>query len=172
MILTPLEQAIKRKIEAKGVPLKNWDVKIYRGILTGYNDAFIIDEEKRNEILGNCMDADEHNRTAKLIRPILRGRDIKRYAYSWAELYVIGTFPALHVDIDKYPAVKKFLYGFYPKLRQTGQTLTAAEKQSVKAHILAHGLSVNEKNLDKSRKKNWQSMVRDPRPDRLLGRFF
>ena len=89
VILSPIEQSIKRKIEAIGTPLKDWDINIYRGILTGYNDAFIISTEKRNEILDNCQTEDERTRTAELIRPILRGRDIKRYSYEWVGLYII-----------------------------------------------------------------------------------
>ena len=55
VILTPIEQSIKRKIEAVGTPLKDWDINIYRGVLTGYNEAFIISTEKREEILANCQ---------------------------------------------------------------------------------------------------------------------
>ena len=91
VILSPIEQSIKRKIEAIGTPIKDWDINIYRGILTGYNDAFIISTEKRNEILDNCQTEDERTRTAELIRPILRGRDIKRYGYDWADLWIINT---------------------------------------------------------------------------------
>jgi hypothetical protein len=72
-----------------GTPLKDWNINIYRGVLTGYNDAFIISTEKRNEILANCQTEDERQRTAELIRPILRGRDIKRYGYDWANLWLI-----------------------------------------------------------------------------------
>ncbi|MBQ6655783.1 MAG: Eco57I restriction-modification methylase domain-containing protein, partial [Ottowia sp.] len=79
VILSPIEQSIKRKIEAVGTPLKDWGVSIYRGILTGCNEAFIVDEAKRTEILSWCQDASERERTEQLIRPILRGRDIKRY---------------------------------------------------------------------------------------------
>ena len=69
MILSPIEQSIKRKIEAVGTPLKDWDINIYRGVLTGYNEAFIISTEKREEILANCQSEDERERTAELIRP-------------------------------------------------------------------------------------------------------
>ena len=69
VILSPIEQSIKRKIEAVGTPLKDWNINIYRGVLTGYNDAFIISTEKRNEILANCQTEDERQRTAELIRP-------------------------------------------------------------------------------------------------------
>ena len=72
VILSPIEQSIKQKIEAVGTPLKDWDINIYRGVLTGYNDAFIISTEKRNEILVNCQTEDERIRTAELIRPYMR----------------------------------------------------------------------------------------------------
>ena len=89
VILSPIEQSIRRKIESIGTPLKDWDINIYRGVLTGYNDAFIISTEKRDEILANCQTEDERVRTAELIRPILRGRDIKRYGYDWAGQWLI-----------------------------------------------------------------------------------
>lgn len=68
-ILSPIEQSIKRKIEAVGTPLKDWDIQINYGIKTGYNEAFIITTEKRDEILSNCADEDERKRTDELIRP-------------------------------------------------------------------------------------------------------
>jgi len=83
------EQRLKEKIERIGKPLKDWDVNIYRGVLTGLNEAFIITTEKRNEILANCKDEAERQRTEAIIKPILRGRDIKRYYYQWAGLWVI-----------------------------------------------------------------------------------
>ena len=122
VILSPIEQSIKRKIEAVGTPLKDWDINIYRGVLTGYNEAFIISTEKRKEILANCQSEDERKRTAELIRPILRGRDIKRYGYNWAGLYLIATFPSRHYDIEQYPAVKEYLLSFgIERLEQTGK---------------------------------------------------
>ena len=123
IILSPIEQSIKRKIEAVGTPLKDWDIQINYGIKTGFNDAFIISTEKREEILANCQTEDEHKKTAELIRPILRGRDIKRYGYEWAELWLIATFPSRHYDIDEYPAVKQYLLSFgIERLEQTGKT--------------------------------------------------
>ena len=122
VILSPIEQSIKRKIEAVGTPLKDWDINIYRGVLTGYNEAFIISTEKREEILANCQTEDERKRTAELIRPILRGRDIKRYGYNWAGLYLIATFPSRHYDIELYPAVKNYLLSYgIERLEQTGK---------------------------------------------------
>jgi len=89
VILSPIEQSIKCKIEAVGTPLKDWNIQINYGIKTGLNDAFIISAEKRNEILAHCKDADERQRTEELIRPILRGRDIKRYGHEWANIWLI-----------------------------------------------------------------------------------
>ncbi|HAV40578.1 MAG TPA: type II restriction endonuclease, partial [Aquificaceae bacterium] len=83
---------LKEKIEKVGKPLKEWDVKIYRGVLTGYNDAFIIDTETRNRILASCKDEEERKRTEEIIKPVLRGRDIERYRYKWAGLWVIRAF--------------------------------------------------------------------------------
>ena len=123
VILSPIEQSIKRKMETVGTPLKDWNINIYRGVLTGYNEAFIITTEKRDEILANCQSEDERTRTAELIRPILRGRDIKRYGYDWASLYLIATFPSCHYDIEQFPAVKQYLLSFgKERLEQTGKT--------------------------------------------------
>ena len=115
VILSPIEQSIKRKIEAVGTPLKDWDIQINYGIKTGFNDAFIINTEKRDEILANCQTEEERIRTAELIRPILRGRDVKRYGYDWAGLWLINTHNGLKnkgikpVDINDYPAIKEWL---------------------------------------------------------------
>lgn len=121
VILSPIEQSIKRKIEAVGTPLKDWDINIYRGVLTGYNDAFIISTEKREEILANCQSEDERKRTAELIRPILRGRDIKRYGYNWANLWLINTHNGIRgklerIHIEDYPAVKAHLDQYWDKI--------------------------------------------------------
>ena len=122
VILSLIEQSIKRKIESVGTPLKDWDIQINYGIKTGFNDAFIISTEKRNEILENCSSEEERSRTAELIRPILRGRDIKRYGYDWANLWLIATFPSRHYDIEMYPAVKAHLLSFgKERLEQTGK---------------------------------------------------
>ncbi|EBH4227658.1 class I SAM-dependent DNA methyltransferase [Campylobacter jejuni] len=113
---------LKAKIERIGTPLKEWyGLNINYGIKTGYNEAFIITTEKRNEILANCKDEAEKERTAKLIRKMLRGRDIKRYSYEWAGLWVIGTFPSLKLDIEQYPALKQYLSQFLPRIEQSGE---------------------------------------------------
>ena len=123
VILSPIEQSIKRKIEAVGTPLKDWDIQINYGIKTGYNDAFIISTEKRDEILANCKTEDERKRTAELIRPILRGRDIKRYGYVDNGLYLINTHNGIkgkipRIDINDYPAVKAHLDQYWDKIEK------------------------------------------------------
>ncbi|EPW6892324.1 DUF7149 domain-containing protein [Campylobacter coli] len=119
---------LKAKIERIGTPLKEWQgLDIYRGILTGYNEAFIITTEKRNEILANCKDEAEKERTAKLIRKMLRGRDIKRYSYEWAGLWVINAHNGYKnqngekveaINIENYPSLKKHFDEFYPQLEK------------------------------------------------------
>ena len=121
VILSPIEQSIKQKIEAVGTPLKDWDINIYRGVLTGYNDAFIIDTEKREAILANCQTEEERKRTAELIRPILRGRDIRRYGYKWAELWIINIHNGIkgklpRIKIEEYPAIKAHLDLYWDKI--------------------------------------------------------
>ncbi|EGH4468032.1 class I SAM-dependent DNA methyltransferase [Campylobacter lari] len=120
--------ALKAKIECIGTPLKDWHgLNIYRGILTGLNEAFIITTEKRDEILAKCKDKDEKERTAKLIRKMLRGRDIKRYSYEWAGLWVINTHNGYKsksgekieaINIDEYPSLKQHLKPYYKTLEK------------------------------------------------------
>lgn len=109
---------LRDKIEKSGTPLKDWDIQIYRGILTGANEAFIIPTEKREEILNACKTQEERKRTETLIKPILRGKDIKRYSYEWAGEWVINTHNGYTsnlkskippIDIEKYPALKSHL---------------------------------------------------------------
>ena len=122
IVLSPIEQSIKKKIEAVGTPLKDWkDIKIYRGVLTGCNEAFIIDSTKREEILSNCQSDEERERTAELIRPILKGRDIKRYGYVDNGLYLINTHNGIkdklpRIDIKEYPAIKAHLDQYWDKI--------------------------------------------------------
>lgn len=122
VIMPKVIRTLKKRIEKQGKPLEEWDIDIYRGVLTGYNPAFIIDTETRNMILGNCRDAIERKRTDELIRPILRGKDIKKYGYNWSK-WLIGLFPSRKYNIEDYPAVKSFMQSFtIEKLEQTGKT--------------------------------------------------
>lgn len=125
--------ALKAKIEKIGTPLKEWDISIYRGILTGYNEAFIIDTAKKDEILANCKDEAERQRTSELIKPILRGRDIKRYSYEWAGLWVI--FIPWH-----FPNINN------PKTMQENEQDLANLYPALYAHLLEHKEKLSKRN--------------------------
>ena len=118
VILSEIEQRIKTKIEAVGTPLRDWDIQINYGIKTGFNEAFIINGEKRKELIA------QDPKSAEIIRPILRGRDIKRYSYEFADLYLINTHNGVkekgikRINIEDYPAVKAHLDLFYPQLEK------------------------------------------------------
>ncbi|WP_257904607.1 type IIG restriction/modification system [Campylobacter lari] len=126
--------ALKAKIEKHGAPLKDWHgLNIYRGILTGLNEAFIITTEKRDEILTKCKDEAEKERTAKLIRKMLRGRDIKRYSYEWAGLWVI--FIPWH-----FPNVEK------PKTMLENEQDLKEQYSSLYNHLLSHKEKLSNRN--------------------------
>ena len=115
-ILSLIELALKRKIEEVGKPLKDWDINIYRGIITGCNEAFVIDEAKREELIA------QDPRSAEIIKPFLRGRDIKRYHIQWAELYVLATGYDLDIPND-YPAI-------YNHLETIGERIESRETRA------------------------------------------
>ncbi len=101
-ILSPAKLALKRKIEGVGKALKDWDINIHYGIKTGCNEAFIINEAKREELIA------QDPRSVEIIKPFLRGRDIKRYHVQWAGLYMLAT--QYNLDIPKkYPAIYNHL---------------------------------------------------------------
>ncbi len=113
---------LRDKMEGVGTPLKDWGIQINYGIKTGANEAFIITTEKRDAILNACKTQEERKRTEALIKPILRGKDIKRYSYEWADLWVINTHNGYTsnlkskippIDIEKYPATKAHLDSHY-----------------------------------------------------------
>ncbi|RZK01061.1 MAG: hypothetical protein EOO46_20740, partial [Flavobacterium sp.] len=103
------------RVQAIGKPLKEWDIEIVRGIVTGFNEAFVINEATKKQLIK------EDKTSAKLIKPLLRGRDLYRYGFSFQNLYLIGTFPSLNLKINDYPAIKKHLLSFGKNsLEQTG----------------------------------------------------
>ncbi len=101
-ILSSAELALKRKIEDVGKPLKDWDINIYRGIITGCNEAFIIDEVKREELIA------QDPKSAEIIKPLLRGKDIKRYHAQQGKFYILATDYDLDIP-NKYPAIYNHL---------------------------------------------------------------
>ena len=125
------ELKLREKIERMGKPLKEWDVKMYRGVLTGLNEAFIIDTATRDRLVA------EDPKSAEILKPILRGRDIKRYSYEWAGLWLIATFPSLHLDIGEYPAVKNYLLNNFD-IRQLEQSGKKYPKLNINARKLTN----------------------------------
>ena len=126
VIMSDIMKTIKNKVEEHGTPLKDWNINIYRGILTGLDKAFWIGKEKRDEILSKCNSDEELRKTKALIRPVLRGRDINKYGYDWANIYLIATFPSRKYNIEDYPAVKDYLLSFAERtLRDSGYNWVA-----------------------------------------------
>jgi len=109
------EIALKDKIQAIGIPLKEWDIKINYGIKTGINEAFIIDQETYGRLVA------EDPKSEEILKPILRGRDIKRYGYEWAGLWVIIVKYGFAKDLVEYPAIFAHLKQYEKKLRERGQ---------------------------------------------------
>ena len=114
-IMSALEQSIMDKMLAVGTPLREWDIEINYGIKTGYNKAFIIDNQTKEALVA------DDPKSAEILKPVLRGRDIQRYRAEWAGLWLIGTFPSIGLGIDDYPAIKKHLLSFgKQRLEQSG----------------------------------------------------
>lgn len=119
------EYEIINKVKTQGLPLKNWKISIFRGVLTGFNEAFIIDSQKKDELIS------KDPKNAEIIKPILRGRDIKRYDPGFQDLWIIVTFPALKIDIDKYPTIREYLESFGKRLEQTGESYIDSEGNKI-----------------------------------------
>ena len=93
----------------QGTPLGEFvDGRIYVGVKTGRNEAFVIDRYKRDQL----VEADP--RSAKIINPWLRGRDIKRWKPAWAGLYAIHI--PWHLDLALYPAIQQHMASFKDRL--------------------------------------------------------
>ncbi len=114
-LLSPLEWSVIDKMQTLGTPLSDWDIMINAGIKTSRNEAFVIDTAARNALIA------EDPKSAEIIKPILRGEDIDRWRAKWAGLWLIDTHNGYDdvaaIDIDEYPAVKRHLDTFLPKLK-------------------------------------------------------
>jgi type I restriction-modification system DNA methylase subunit len=102
-------QAILSKAMKVGVPLGEYvEGKIFRGVLTGLNEAFVIDGKTRDSIIA------EDPKSAEIIKPFLLGRDIKRYQSPTSDRYLI--FTRRGIEIKQYPAIQKHLFAFKEQL--------------------------------------------------------
>ncbi len=139
---------LRDKIESVGTPLKDWDIQINYGIKTGANEAFIITTEKREEILNACKTQEERERTEALIKPILRGKDIKRYSYEWAGEWIIF-IPWHFPNTDSQKSMEENEQDFsihYP---------------NIYAHLLLHKDELLKRNKDETGKRyEWYCLQR------------
>ncbi len=139
---------LRDKIESVGTPLKDWDIQINYGIKTGANEAFIIPTEKRDAILNACKTQEERERTEKLIKPILRGKDIKRYSYEWAHLWVIF-IPWHFPNTDN------------PKNMEENEQDFSIHYPNIYAHLLSHKDKLLKRNKDETGKRyEWYCLQR------------
>ncbi|GAA9303529.1 class I SAM-dependent DNA methyltransferase [Helicobacter pylori] len=139
---------LRDKMESVGTPLKDWDIQIYRGILTGANEAFIIPTEKREEILNACKTQEERKRTEALIKPVLRGKDIKRYSYEWAGEWVI--FIPWH-----FPNTNN------PKNMEENEQDFSIHYPIIYSHLLSHKDKLLKRNKDETGKRyEWYCLQR------------
>lgn len=123
VIMTHEKKILKQKIEKEGIPLEQWDIQINYGIKTGYNPAYIITNDTRDLILSECMSDAERERTNKLLRPILKGKDIKKYGHNWSHAgkWLINVHNGVkgrlkRVDVEEYYSVKKFMNQYMARL--------------------------------------------------------
>ena len=122
-ILSAVEWRVLDKMKTKGTLLRHWDVRINYGIKTGYNKAFIIDDATRDALI------DEDPHSGEIIKPVLRGRDIRRWRARYARKWLIATLPSLQLDINDYPAVNRYLLSFgKARLEQSGKLLHDGNK--------------------------------------------
>ena len=117
----PAEFNLKKKIESNGKPLKDWDINIYKGLMTGCNEAFYIDKNKKDELIK------QDPKSADLIFENFRGREIKKYITDYSgDSYVIVTIDEL--DINKYPAIQQHLELYQNKLESRAQFIRGDHK--------------------------------------------
>lgn len=121
--------SIVEKLRGKGIPLKKYvHNRIYYGIKTGLNEAFVIDEQTRDILIK------EDPNSAKLIRKWIRGRDIKRWYAEWNQWYVI-VFPyGYHSQLEQYPAILRHLSKFEKELKKRGQCRSSRNGSNVGQH--------------------------------------
>ncbi|WP_187900499.1 class I SAM-dependent DNA methyltransferase [Helicobacter pylori] len=139
---------LRDKIESVGTPLKDWDIQINYGIKTGANESFIIPTEKRDAILNACKTQEERERTETLIKPILRGKDIKRYSYEWAGEWIIF-IPWHFPNTDS------------PKSMEENEQDFSIHYPIIYAHLLSHKDELLKRNKDETGKRyEWYCLQR------------
>ncbi|MGI6423088.1 MAG: Eco57I restriction-modification methylase domain-containing protein [Candidatus Dojkabacteria bacterium] len=117
-ISSKLGYELKNKIDNVGIPLRSWEVSTFRGILTGYNKAFIINAVKRDEILSDCQSEKERILTKEIIKPVLGGSSLSQFAHKPIDQWIINTHNGYTtqegeyiepIDIKDFPAIRNWL---------------------------------------------------------------
>lgn len=108
LIFDKVKHTLREQVIEAGTPISKWNLEIYRGILTGFNDAFYLDEEERKRLLELDVKNEE------IIKPILRGKDLVRYSIDFEKIWLI--FTRRGIKINEYPEIKKHLFQFHDDL--------------------------------------------------------
>lgn len=117
------------KLRIKGKPLEKYiNKRMYYGIKTGYNEAFVIDKETKERLIA------EDNKSKELIKPWLRGKDIKRWTFEYHDYYVIAFPFGFHNKLEQYPAISKHLKRFENALKARGQCKTSRDGSNEGQH--------------------------------------
>lgn len=120
-------EKLRKRLDENGEPLKNWKIKMNRGIVTGLDKAFIIEKEKYDEL------TKKDRKNKEIIVPLLRGKNIGRYEINYQDLYLINSHNGYkqahedipYVNVENFPGIKEHLEEFEPKLSERsdkGQT--------------------------------------------------
>ncbi|MCJ7525314.1 MAG: Eco57I restriction-modification methylase domain-containing protein [Candidatus Aminicenantes bacterium] len=117
------------KLRSKGIPLVQYvKGRFYRGVITGFNEAFVINRAKRDRLI------QEDRKSTELIKPWIRGKDIKRWLHEFHDLYIIIVRYGFHTELKKYPAISRHLAQFEKELKARGQCKTSRSGASEGQH--------------------------------------
>lgn len=157
-LLNPYKMLLKHKIEKIGVPLKQWDIEIKSGIKTGFNEAYIIDGKKKDELI------QKDPKNSEIIKPLLRGRDVRRYGYEFADKWLIVAEYESHKYLeDKYPLIYEHLLGYQKELSKRGQCTNRGGKGQHHWLELDNNPSKNYFDLLKKEKIMWLELTDNPK---------
>lgn len=146
----PIKRLLLSHIRNAGTPLGEYvHGRLYRGVITGLNEAFVIDVATRNQLIA------EDPKSADLIKPYIRGRDVKRWRTEWAGLYLIVVPFGFHEELSRYPAILRHLSQFENELRKRGQCTSSRSGKGEGQH---HWLE-----LDNNPKESYLSEFERPK---------
>ena len=101
---------LREKIQNARVPLKEYCGSPLRGVVSGLNEAFVIDAFTCERLVAQ----DARNR--EILKPFLEGKDLKPWGYEWRGLWLVYAYHG--VEINRYPAIKAYLSTFRRRLEE------------------------------------------------------